>query len=72
MRWVGGGRDDRCTLTLALRNGPITRVTSLTGLRMLAKPRRALLGRKVAGEGCNRRQYLGEVCCRLRDPLAHE
>lgn len=44
MRWVGERRDNRCTLTLALRNGPITRVTGLTGFRMLAKSRRALLG----------------------------
>ena len=52
---MGEGRITEMTvqLTLALRNGPITRVPGFAGLRQLSLARRVLLGGKVVGERGN-------------------
>ena len=63
--------ENRPALTLALRNGPIARVSDLTRLGLLAEPRGALFGGEVVGDGRDGRQRLGKACGMLGFSLAH-
>lgn len=57
---------DGLALTLALRYGPIARVTGFASVGGLMETRRALFCGEVVGEGCNGRQSLREAGWRLR------
>lgn len=63
-------RDKKCTLTLALRDGPVARIPGLARLGLLSKPHRTLLGGKFLGERGDRRQRRLLACCRLIYRLA--